>query len=55
MPKLPPKRPKVKELIPVKERVWSDKYQCILTKEDAYYDEKQKSWVSADIEKVYKK
>lgn len=47
-----------KKIIPkeeLPERVWSDKYQCNISKANAIWDEKQNSWINEFIENQLKK
>jgi len=37
---------------PQKERVFSKNYNCLITKDEAYFDKDQNSWLSEKIEKV---
>ena len=36
------------------EKVFSEKYQCLLTKEFAFFDDTCKSWLNKDIEMALK-
>lgn len=37
------------------EVVFSTKYDCYITKKDAYFDEVSNSWINEGIEKVWRK
>lgn len=37
---------------PTPEKIYSEKYQCWLTKSEAYFDASQNSWVNEKIEKI---
>jgi hypothetical protein len=45
---------KVSDMIPGIEKIFSEKYQCLITKADAFYDEGQKSWLNQKIEESLK-